>query len=169
DIEQVMQGYERATELVPLLGDLGWDAKRSFNGLMSITADGMPLVGESPEVGGLWLAEAVWVKDAPGIGKVFADWLVKGRTDWDPFSIDIARFYAVQKTPAYVLGRCTETAKKVYNPPVHPREPYLTGRDLRRGPFWPREQELGGYFMEAAGWERAHGYKANEHLLAKYR
>ncbi len=168
DIEQVMRGYERATEIVPLLGELGWDAKRSFNGLMSITVDGMPLIGESPEVGGLWFAEAVWVKDAPGIGKVFADWLVKGRTEWDSFSIDIARFYPMQKTPAYVLGRCTETAKKVYNPPVHPREPYLTGRDLRRGPFWPREKELGGYFMEAAGWERAHGYKANEHLLEKY-
>jgi glycine cleavage system aminomethyltransferase T/glycine/D-amino acid oxidase-like deaminating enzyme len=169
DIEQVMRGYERATEIVPLLGELGWDSKRSFNGLMSITTDGMPLVGESPEVGGLWFAEAVWVKDAPGIGKVFADWLVKGRTDWDIFSIDIARFYPVQKTPGYVLGRCTETAKKVYNPPVHPREPYLTGRDLRRGPFWAREKELGGYFMESAGWERAHGYQANEHLLEKYR
>jgi glycine cleavage system aminomethyltransferase T/glycine/D-amino acid oxidase-like deaminating enzyme len=168
DIEQVMQGYERATELVPLLGELGWDAKRSFNGLMSITADGSPLVGESPEVGGLWLAEAVWVKDAPGVAKVLADWMTTGRSQWDCSSIDIARFYAVQKTPAYVYGRCFETAKKVYNPAVHPREPYLTGRDLRRGPFWPREKELGGYFMEAAGWERAHGYRANEPLLEKY-
>jgi glycine cleavage system aminomethyltransferase T len=51
---------------------------------------------------------------------------------------------------------------------VHPREPYLTGRDLRRGPFWAREKELGGYFMEAAGWERAHGYGANERLLERY-
>ena len=168
DIEQVMQGYERATELVPLLGELGWDAKRSFNGLMSITADGSPLVGESPEVGGLWFAEAVWVKDAPGVAKVLADWMTAGRSQWDTASMDIARFYAVQKTPAYVFGRCFETAKKVYNPAVHPREPYLTGRDLRRGPFWPREKELGGYFMEAAGWERAHGYSANEHLLEKY-
>jgi glycine cleavage system aminomethyltransferase T len=28
--------------------------------------------------------------------------------------------------------------------------------------------ELGGYFMELGGWERAHGYAANEHLLEKY-
>ncbi|MGB8817593.1 MAG: aminomethyltransferase family protein, partial [Rhizobiaceae bacterium] len=26
----------------------------------------------------------------------------------------------------------------------------------------------GGYFMELGGWERAHGYAANEHLLEKY-
>ena len=168
DIEQVMQAYERATAIAPMLGELGWDAKRSFNGLMSITADGSSLVGESPEVPGLWFCEAVWVKDAPGIAKVFAEWLARGRPQWDPYSIDIARFYPVQKTPEYVYSRCFETAKAVYTPPIHPRESYLTGRNLRRGPFWPREKELGGYFLETAGWERAHGYEANEPLLEKY-
>jgi glycine cleavage system aminomethyltransferase T len=39
---------------------------------------------------------------------------------------------------------------------------------VRRSPFWERERELGGYFMELGGWERAHGYAANEHLLEKY-
>ena len=39
-----------------------------------------------------------------------------------------------------------------------------------RQPFYEREVALGGYFMEVAGWERAHGYAANEEaLLAKYR
>src|SRR5699024_10090211 len=64
--------------------------------------------------------------------------------------------------------RCYETAKKIYNPVVHTREPYASSRNLRRSPFWPREKELGGYFMEAAGWERAHGYQANESRLASY-
>ena len=44
----------------------------------------------------------------------------------------------------------------------------LTGRNVRRSPFYEREKELGGYFMELGGWERAHGYAANEHLLEKY-
>ena len=168
DADQVMPAYERATEVMPILGELGWDAKSSFNGLMSITVDGGSLLGESPETRGLWFCEAVWVKDGPGMGKVLADWMTKGRPELDPFGIDIARFYPVQKTPSYVYGRCFETAQKVYNPPVHPREPYLNGRNLRRSPFWPRENELGAYFMEAAGWERAHGYRANEHLLETY-
>lgn len=167
--DHITAGYERAVEIMPILGDLGWDEKKSFNGLMSITVDGGSLLGESPETRGLWFCEAVWVKDGPGMGKVLADWMTKGRPELDPFGIDIARFYAVQKTPNYVYGRCFETAKKIYNPPVHSREPYLSGRDLRRSPFWPREKELGGYFMEAAGWERAHGYQANEHLLEQYR
>jgi len=74
----------------------------------------------------------------------------------------------MQKTPSYIYERCYETAFKIYNPAVHNREPYSKGRNLRRSPFWPREQELGGHFMELAGWERAHGYASNEHLLEKY-
>ncbi|MQM39231.1 Dimethylglycine oxidase [wastewater metagenome] len=168
DADQVMSAYERALEITPVLGDLGWDEKSSFNGLLSVTPDGGSLVGESPETRGLWFCEAVWVKDGPGMGKVFADWISLGRPELDPHGIDIARFYPVQKTRGHVYDRCLETARKIYDPPVHPREPYESGRNLRRSPFWPREQALGGYFMEAGGWERAHGYAANEHLLERY-
>ncbi|MDN3555562.1 GcvT family protein [Halomonas maura] len=168
ELDQVMTAFERAIELTPLLGELGWDEKHSFNGLLSVTVDGGALVGESPETRGLWLCEAVWVKDGPGMGKVLADWLTTGRTELDPHGIDIARFYPVQTTPDYVYGRCGEIARKIYDPAVHPREPFETGRNLRRGPFWPREVELGGHFMETAGWERAHGYAANDHLLERY-
>ncbi|MDT8896101.1 FAD-dependent oxidoreductase [Halomonas sp. I1] len=168
ELDQVMTPFERAIELTPILGELGWDEKHSFNGLLSVTNDGGSLVGESPETRGLWFCEAVWVKDGPGMGKVLADWLTTGRPELDPHGIDIARFYPVQKTPDYVYGRCQEIARKIYDPAVHPREPFESGRNLRRGPFWPREVELGGHFMEAAGWERAHGYAANDHLLERY-
>ncbi|WP_416140150.1 GcvT family protein [Halomonas sp. HK25] len=168
EADQVAEAFERAIELTPVLGELGWDEKHSFNGLLSVTSDGGSLVGEAPETRGLWCCEAVWVKDGPGMGKVLADWLTHGRPELDPSGIDIARFYPVQKTPHHAFGRCREIAQKIYDPPVHPREPFESGRDLRRGPFWPREKELGGYFMEAAGWERAHGYAANEARLAHY-
>ncbi|MGM0536331.1 MAG: GcvT family protein [Pseudomonadota bacterium] len=168
ELDQVAEAFERAIDLAPVLGELGWDEKHSFNGLLSVTSDGGSLVGESPETRGLWLCEAVWVKDGPGMGKLLADWLTRGHPEIDPSGIDIARFYPVQKTPHHVLGRCREIARKIYDPPVHPREPFESGRDLRRSPFWPREQALGGYFMEAAGWERAHGYAANETRLAAY-
>lgn len=168
EMEQVMEPLERAMELTPILGELGWDEKRSFNGLLQVTADGGPSIGESPDVRGLWYCESVWVKDGPGTGKVIADLMTDGRTELDTHGIDIARYYPVQKTPSYIHDRCFETAFKIYNPAVHPREPYTKGRDLRRSPFWPREKELGGYFMEAAGWERAHGYAHNEPLLEQY-
>ena len=167
-MEQIMAPLERAMELTPILGELGWNDKHSFNGLLQVTADGGPSIGESPETRGLWYAESVWVKDAPGIAKVLADMMTDGITEVDVHGIDVARYYPIQKTPSYIHDRCYETAFKIYNPAVHNREPYTKGRSLRRSPFWPREQELGGYFMELAGWERAHGYASNEHLLEKY-
>lgn len=169
ELDHVMEPLERAIELTPILGQLGWDEKRSFNGLLQVTTDGGSSIGESPEVRGLWYAEAVWVKDGPGIGKVLADMMTgDGLTEIDIHSIDVARYYPIQKTPGYIRDRCYESAFKIYNPAVHNREPYSKGRNLRRSPFWTREQELGGYFMELAGWERAHGYASNEHLLEKY-
>ena len=168
DIEQVAAALERAIELTPILAELGFDERRSFNGLLQVTADGGPSIGESPEVRGLWYGESVWVKDGPGTGKVLADWMTDGRTEVDHYGIDVARYYPFQKQEAYIAGRCYETAFKIYNPPVHNREPYTEGRNHRRSPFWEREEALGGYFMEAAGWERAHGYASNEHLLEKY-
>ncbi len=70
EMEQIIEPLERAMELTPILGELGWNDKHSFNGLLQVTADGGPSIGESPQTRGLWYAESVWVKDAPGIAKV---------------------------------------------------------------------------------------------------
>jgi glycine cleavage system aminomethyltransferase T/glycine/D-amino acid oxidase-like deaminating enzyme len=168
EMEQVIEPLERAMELTPILGELGYNEGHSFNGLLQATTDGGPSMGESHKVRGLWYAVGIWVKDGPGMGKLIADWMTDGRTSIDHNKIDFARFSAFQLDERYIEERCTETAMKIYNPPVHPREPFSGGRGIRRSPFHEREKELGGYFMELGGWERAHGYAANEHLLEKY-
>jgi len=168
ELDQVMDALERAIELTPILGELGYDEKRSFNGLLQVGADGGPSIGESPAVAGLWYCESVWVKDAPGTGKLLADWMTDGMTDIDHAAVDYARYYPFQKDESYIQDRCFESAFKIYNPAVHSREPYAKSRDLKRSPFYAREKALGGYFMEISGWERAHGYASNEHLLDQF-
>ncbi|MCA8933892.1 MAG: FAD-dependent oxidoreductase [Rhodospirillaceae bacterium] len=168
DLDQVAEPLERAMELTPILGELGYDEKRSFNGLLQVTTDGGPSIGESQKVRGLWYAVAIWVKDGPGMAKLLVDWMTDGRTEIDHHAIDYARFYPFQTEADFIHGRCGEAAMKIYNPAVHPREPFSRGRDVRRSPFYDREVELGGHFMELGGWERAHGYAANNPLLEKY-
>lgn len=168
DMDQIMEPLERAMELTPILGELGYNESHSFNGLLQVTTDGGPSMGESQKVRGLWYAVGIWVKDGPGMGKLIADWMTDGRTSIDHNRIDYSRFQPFQLEEDFITARCTETAMKVYNPAVHPREPFSGGRNVRRSPFYEREKELGGYFMELGGWERAHGYAANEHLLEKY-
>ncbi|MBS9720828.1 FAD-dependent oxidoreductase [Tianweitania sp. BSSL-BM11] len=168
DMEQIMEPLERAMELTPILGELGYNESHSFNGLLQVSSDGNASMGESQKVRGLWYAVGVWVKDGPGMGKLIADWMTDGRTVIDHHAIDYSRYYPHQLEEQHIWDRCSETAMKVYNPAVHPREPFSKGRSVRRSPFYEREKELGGYFMELGGWERAHGYAANEPLLEKY-
>ncbi|MEF9601927.1 FAD-dependent oxidoreductase [Paracoccus sp. PXZ] len=168
ELEDVLSPLERAIELTPILAELGYNESHSFNGLLQTTTDGGPSIGESQKVRGLWYAVAIWVKDAPGMAKLVVDWITDGRTAIDHASIDYSRFNPYQLEEKFIEERCIETASKIYNPPVHPREPFAGGRGIRRSPFYEREVELGGYFMELGGWERAHGYAANEHLLEKY-
>ena len=92
-MEQILEPLERAMELTPILGELGYNESHSFNGLLQVTTDGGPSMGESQKVRGLWYAVAIWVKDGPGMGKLIADWMTDGRTAIDHASIDYARFY----------------------------------------------------------------------------
>ncbi|RCK20748.1 GcvT family protein [Thalassospira lucentensis] len=168
ELEDVIEPLERAMELTPILTELGFNESHSFNGLLQSSADGGPAMGESQKLRGLWYAVGIWIKDGPGMGKLIADWMTDGRTHVDHHAIDFARYNEFQLDEKYIYDRCYETAKKIYNPPVHPREPFANARGIRRSPFYEREVELGGYFMELGGWERAHGYASNEHLLEKY-
>jgi len=110
EMEQIIEPLERAIELTPILGELGYDEKRSFNGLLQVTADGGPSLGESTRVRGLWYAVSVWVKDGPGTGKMIADWMTDGCTELDHSAVDVARFYPHQharKSTGWALyGSC---------------------------------------------------------------
>ena len=169
DLEEIAEPLEKAFETTPILNELGWDERSSFNGLLSVTSDAGSLIGESPEVRGFWLCEAVWVKDGPGCARLCAEWIINGKTPMDMHSFDISRFYPAQKEKDFVKTRSFENAQTIYTPAVHPREPYISQRELFVSPFYSREKELGGYFdNEIAGWERAFAYKSNQQKLDKY-
>jgi glycine cleavage system aminomethyltransferase T/glycine/D-amino acid oxidase-like deaminating enzyme len=159
---------EHALELVPeILGDESVGIKYAINGLLSLTPDGLPLLGETPEVKGLWSAAAVWVKEGPGVGRAVAEWLVKGQPEIDLQSSDIARFYDEQKTAENVKSRASEGFNKTYGI-VHPSEQWASNRGVRVSPFHEREQALGAVFYEAAAWERPHWYESNAKLVEEY-
>jgi glycine cleavage system aminomethyltransferase T/glycine/D-amino acid oxidase-like deaminating enzyme len=169
NLEEVAEPLEKAFETTPILNELGWDEKSSFNGLLSVTPDAGSLIGESPEVRGFWLCEAVWVKDGPGCARLCAESMMYGKTQVDMHAFDIARFYPAQKEKEFVKTRSFENAQTIYTPAVHPREPYISQRELYVSPFYEREKELGGFFEnEVAGWERALAYESNKQKLDQY-
>lgn len=139
--------------------------EEGINGLFSFTTDGLPLLGESPDVKGFWVAEAVWVTHSAGVGRAVAEWLVDGHcSSFDLHECDVNRFEPHQLAPEYVLARGCQNFVEVYDI-LHPLQPSGAPRPLRTSPFHPRQQELGGYFLEASGWERPQWYATNEALL----
>ena len=169
DLEEIAEPLEKAFETTPILNELGWDERSSFNGLLSVTTDAGSLIGESPEVRGFWLCEAVWVKDGPGCARLCAELMVNGKTQVDMHSFDIARLYPEQKEREFVKSRAYENSQTIYTPAVHPREPYISEREKFVSPFYEREKELGGYFdNEVARWERAFAYESNREKLQDY-
>jgi glycine cleavage system aminomethyltransferase T/glycine/D-amino acid oxidase-like deaminating enzyme len=143
------------------------DAKveEGINGLFSFTTDNFPLLGESSEVKGFWVAEAVWVTHSAGVGRAMAEWLVDGYcSSFDLHECDVNRFEQHQLAPEYVLARDCQNFVEVYDI-LHPLQPSGKPRPIRTSPFHTRQQEHGAVFLEANGWERPQWYEANSGLL----
>jgi glycine cleavage system aminomethyltransferase T/glycine/D-amino acid oxidase-like deaminating enzyme len=166
--EDFDQQLEEALELMPkILGDEQAEIRYAINGLLSLTPDGAPILGETPEVKGLWSAAAVWVKEGPGVGRAVAEWMTDGLPEIDLGHSDIARFYPHQQTLAHVRARTGEAFNKTYGI-VHPGEQYLSDRGQRLAPMHASEVEMGAVCVEAAGWERPLWYESNDGLLEEY-
>jgi glycine cleavage system aminomethyltransferase T/glycine/D-amino acid oxidase-like deaminating enzyme len=159
---------ERAREIVPeIVQDDRVRLRRAFNGLLSLTPDGSPILGESPDVRGLWAAAAVWIKEAPGVALTVAEWISGRDPEIDPHPSHIARFHDHQRTRTHVRARAGEGFNKTYGI-VHPAEQWSSNRGVRISPFFERERDLGAEFIETAGWERPHWYGSNRGLLDEY-
>ena len=159
---------EEALELMPgIVGDESVGVRYAINGLLSVTLDGLPLIGETPEVKGLWSAAAIWIKEGPGSGKTVAELMVHGESEIDIYDSNIARAYPHQKTKAHVRARASEGFNKMYGI-VHPAEQWESDRRVKLSPYYEREQKLGAVFYEAAGWERPQWYESNASLLEEF-
>src|SRR6195952_3751221 len=158
---------DQGLELMPeLLGAEGAEIRYAINGLLSLTADGSPILGES-DVKGLWVAAAVWIKEGPGVGRAGAGWMGNGHSEIDISHSDIARFYPHEREREHVRLRTSESFIKTYGI-VHPSEQYESDRGVRWSPMVESQKALGAVFYETVGWERPWWYESNAGLVEKY-
>ena len=160
--EAFVPAWEESRSLLPALAEA--ELTGGINGLFSFTPDGFPLIGESADVSGFWVAEAVWVTHSAGVARAVAEWMVDGQSTYDLHECDVNRFEPHQLAPDYVLARDCQNFVEVYDI-LHPLQPMEDPRPLRTSPFYQRHVELGARFLEAAGWERPQWLEANAGLL----
>ena len=159
--EDFAEQWEAARQLLPALRDA--EIGEGMNGLFLFTSDGMPVLGPS-EVENFWLAEAVWITHAGGVGRAMAQWLSGSTPEIDLRQADLRRFDDFARSPAYLAQRSAQSFREVYDI-IHPQQPPEQPRPLRTSPFHDRQRDRGAVFLEASGWERPHWYASNETLL----
>jgi glycine cleavage system aminomethyltransferase T/glycine/D-amino acid oxidase-like deaminating enzyme len=161
-LDDFLPSWEDSKDLLPALR--GAQIEDGFNGIFSFTPDGGPLMGESPDVEGFFVAEAVWVTHSAGVARAMAELIIEGRSRTDLHGCELTRFEKVQTSDQYVSETSQQNFVEIYDV-LHPLQPKESPRDLRVSPFNVRQKELGAFFLESAGWERPHWFEANAGLL----
>jgi glycine/D-amino acid oxidase-like deaminating enzyme len=127
DLDRIAPIVEDAMERVPVLKGAG--LARVINGPIPYAPDGNPLLGPMPGVEGAYEACAFTfgICQAGGAGKVLAEWVTQGRTEWDTWSCDPRRFTAFASDPSYAVAKGMETYGHEYA--IHfPRHAWPAGR-----------------------------------------
>jgi dimethylglycine dehydrogenase len=154
DLERLEWYLEDAVARVPLLGTAG--LSKVINGPIPYAPDGNPLIGPMPGVPNAFEAcvFTFGIAQAGGAGKVLAEWVTQGATEWDMWSCDPRRFTAFAADKDYSVSKGMEIYGHEYA--IHfPRHAWPAGRDRKHSPIHDRIAALGAQFNAYNGWERA--------------
>ena len=102
------------------------------------------------------------------MAQVVAEWMTFGYPRViDVHGADISRFYPEERPDEHIWARSAEHFNKTYGI-VHPAEQWESRRDLRVGPYFSRQQDLGAFFFQARTWERPQWFESNADLVERY-
>ena len=157
-------------ELLPATEDVEYAATE--NGIFVFTPDGMPAVGETASVEGLWTGLAIWWTHSGGYGRILAEWMENGvprlpSGPVDTGGIHVRRFEPHAGEKEYFVDRGAKRYEQVYSI-VDPRWQPDDHRALRTSPFYHQQAELGAEFYQSGGWETPQWYESNRDLLERY-
>ena len=157
-------------ELLPATEDVEYEMTE--NGIFVFTPDGMPAVGPTAQVEGLWSALAIWWTHSGGYGKIVAEWMENGvprlpSGPVDTGGVHVRRFEPHAGEKDYFVDKGAKRYQQVYSI-VEPRWQPDEHRGLRTSPFYHQQKELGAEFYQSGGWESAQWYESNADLVEQY-
>ncbi len=156
DLDRLEFYIEDAMARVPALGTVG--VSKVINGPIPYAPDGLPLMGPMPGVRNAYEAcvFTFGITQAGGAGKVMAEWITEGQTEWDMWSCDPRR-YTDYTDPQYCVDKAIETYGHEYA--MHfPWHRWPAGADRRLSAVHDRVKGLAAVFGAYNGWERANWY-----------
>jgi len=160
DLGHIEPLFAAAMRRVPALESAG--VQVFFNGPESFTPDDRYLLGETPELRGLYVAagfNSIGIQSAGGAGKVLADWIIDGHPPFDLWDVDIRRCLPFQRNKRYLRNRTVESLGLLYA--MHwPFRQAETSRGVRKSALHDRLAAAGACFGEVAGFERPNWFGA---------
>lgn len=156
DLERLEWHINDAMARVPLLEKAR--LQKVINGPIPYTPDGNPLIGPMPGVPNAFEAcvFTFGICQGGGAGKVLAEWITEGATEWDMWSCDPRRFTG-HEDHAYCVAKGMEVYGHEYA--IHfPHHVWPAGRNQKLSPVHDRLSALGAKFGAYNGWERANWY-----------
>jgi dimethylglycine dehydrogenase len=156
DLDRLEWYIEDAMARVPLLGSAG--ISRVINGPIPYAPDGLPLIGPMPGVPNAFEAcvFTFGIAQGGGAGKVLAEWITEGATEWDMWSCDPRR-YTDYTDRDYCVAKGKETYGHEYA--MHfPWHRWPAAPDRKLSSVHAKVKDLGGQFGVYNGWERANWF-----------
>ncbi len=156
DLDRIEDIVTDAMERVPLMATSG--VGRVINGPIPYAPDGLPLIGPMPGVTNAFEAHTFTfgIAQGGGAGKVLAEWIVDGHTEWDMWAVDPRRY-----TDYTDQDYCNQKGLEVYGNEyaMHfPHHEWPAARDKKLSPVHAKVKELGGVMGAYNGWERANWF-----------
>ena len=156
DLERLEWYITDAMARVPLLEKA--PLTKVINGPIPYTPDGNPLIGPMPGVPNAFEAcvFTFGICQAGGAGKVLAEWITQGATEWDMWSCDPRRFTGFEDRD-YCIVKGMEVYGHEYA--MHfPHHAWPAGRGKKLSAVHDRTMAMGAQFGAFNGWERALWY-----------
>ncbi|SLN53052.1 4-methylaminobutanoate oxidase (formaldehyde-forming) [Roseovarius albus] len=156
DLDRIEDIVTDAMERVPLMASSG--VSSVINGPIPYAPDGLPLIGPMPGVKNAFEAcvFTFGIAQGGGAGKVLAEWIVDGHTEWDMWAVDPRRY-----TDYTDQDYCNQKGMEVYGNEyaMHfPQHEWPAARDKKLSPNHARVKKLGGVMGAYNGWERANWF-----------
>ena len=156
DLDRLDWYLEDAMARVPVLAKAG--IAKIINGPIPYAPDGNPLLGPMPGVPNAFEAcvFTFGIAQAGGAGKVLAEWVTEGQTEWDMWSCDPRR-YTDYTDHKFCVAKAVEVYGHEYA--IHfPHHVWPAGRNRKLSPIHEKILQLGGQMGPSNGWERANWF-----------
>jgi len=155
DWDHFMPMMENALRRIPALEAA--EVRMLLNGPESFTLDSQFIVGEIPDVPGLFVLGGMnssGIALAGGAGKALAEWMIAGHPTMELNEADIRRFGPEMNVLGALEARIPEVLGRHYDI-SYPGLAMDTARGQRRTAIHAALKDAGARFAGMAGWERA--------------